>query len=100
MASRGDKVITFGGQTFVLSIVPYNGKATTFSLDQTAVAVAVAAPTSGPTLTLGSASNGTKTVTVARGGQNIGGVIYVISSHGKGVSSFKPELGGGSVVAP
>lgn len=99
-ASRGEKVVSYAGLKYVFSDVPYTGKAATFTVDQSAGAVAVVDPASGPTASLGSASNGTKTVTLAAGGSHIGGRVVVVTSHGKTISSFKPELGGDSVAAP
>lgn len=86
-----DKNVFAFGTNYVLHSVPYSGQATTFSVDQSASSVAVVDPSGGPTATLGSASSGLKTVTLAAGGANIGGRVVVVTAHGTHVGSAKPQ---------
>lgn len=90
MSAIGEKPVFAFGENFVLSSVPYSGVATTFSVDARASSVAVIAPASGPTATLGSASGGLKTVTLAAGGANQGGAVIVATAYGKARAGFKP----------
>lgn len=76
------KAMVFAGVEVVLQRVPYRGQATTYTVDFRTDTVAVIAPASGPTLSLGSStSRGDKTVTVAAGGANKAG--YIIVAAGK-----------------
>ena len=86
IASGQKAVEAFGGK-YVFHQVPYDGSATSFSVDQTATVVSVVAPSSGPTVTLGAGSGSLKTVTVAAGGSNLGGHVVIVTAHGKGIAS-------------
>lgn len=90
MPAIGETPVSAFGENFVFSRVSYSGAATTFSVDQRAVSVAVVSPASGPSASLGAAADGLKTVTLAAGGQNQGGVVIVCTSYGKSRASFKP----------
>lgn len=92
MAVPAEQVISFKGRKFTIHNVGYNsGVATTFSVDQSATGVALVEPVSGgPTLTLGSASSGLKTVTAAAGGVGLNNAITVIVVHGASISTSKP----------
>lgn len=84
MASTDVNVKAFG-RAFSLHLVDYDGTATTFQVDASARAGAAIAPASGPTVTLGSASAGLITVTLAAGGSHTGGKVVVAIWHGGGV---------------
>lgn len=92
-ASSGEKVVQAFGLTYVFHSVPYTGKATTFQTDQGVTVATVVEPASGPSASIGTASNGLVTITLSAGGANVGGRAVVVTSHGKGISSFKPEIG-------
>ena len=74
--------MTFDGVDVVLKKVPYRGQATTYTVDFRTDVVAVVAPASGPTLSLAvsAGARADKTVTVAAGGANKGGYIYVAAA--------------------
>lgn len=66
----------------------------TFVVDASARTAVCVTPASGPTVTLGSANSGavgsatpagTKTVTLAAGGQSVGGKVTICCWHGGGV---------------
>lgn len=91
MAVPAEQVISFKGRKFKIHNVGYTGVAATFSVDQSATGVALVEPVSGgPTLTLGSASSGLKTVTAAAGGVGLNSSITVIVVHGASISTSKP----------
>ena len=82
------KAMVFSGVEVVLQRIPYRGIATTYTVDYRVDVVAVIAPASGPTLSLGTSTfnttthvAGDKTVTVAAGGANKAG--YIIVAAGK-----------------
>jgi hypothetical protein len=91
MSVPTEKFVSFEGRNFKLHSVPYDGSTTTFKTDQSATAVAVIEPASSqPTVSLGAAdSDFLKTVTVAAGGQSLGGAITVIIAHGLTIASRK-----------
>lgn len=84
-----DKYTDAFGTKFAFHRVPYSGSSTTFQVDQSATVASCIWPASGPTPTLGSASSGLKTVTLAAGGQNSGGFVVIVTAHGKSVGSNK-----------
>lgn len=85
MASMDSAVVKAFGKAFTFHQVDYDGSATTFQVDASARAGASIAPASGPTVTLGSAASGLKTVTLAAGGSHTGGKVVVVIWHGGGV---------------
>jgi hypothetical protein len=87
MAASGEKPFEAFGTKYVFHVVPYDGAVTTFDVDQTATVATVVDPASGPAVTLGSASGGLKTATVAAGGSHNSGTIVVVTRHGKSVAS-------------
>ena len=91
MATPAEKFILFQGRNFKIHSVPYSGgAASTFSVDQSATAVAVLEPASSqPTITLAAASGGLKVVTLAAGGTDLGGAVTVVIAHGITISSSK-----------
>jgi hypothetical protein len=90
MAVPAEKSVFFDGRNFKLHKIPYDGSATSFDVDQSATAVAVVEPASNqPTATLGAASNGLKTVSIAAGGGNLNAAVMVVVAHGQSVSSSK-----------
>lgn len=90
MPAIGETPVFVFGENYVFSRVAYSGASTTFDVDQRAVSVAVVAPASGPSATLGAAASGVKTVTLAAGGANQGGVVIVCTAYGKSRASAKP----------
>ena len=90
MPAIGETPIFVFGENFVFSRVSYSGASTTFQVDQRAVSVAVVAPASGPSASLGAAADGLKTVTLAAGGANQGGSVIVCTAYGKSRASAKP----------
>jgi len=78
------------GCNYVFHQVPYSGSSTTFSVDQSADVAATVSPASGPTASLGDASSGLKTVTLAANGADEGGYVTVVTRHGKSIASHKP----------
>lgn len=90
MAAPSEQVISFNGRQFKIHSVGYLGAATTFSVDQSATGVFIVEPVSGgPSVSLGSASVGLKTVTVAAGGSGLSGNVTVIVVHGASISASK-----------
>jgi hypothetical protein len=72
---------------YTFNRIGYRGVQTTFDTDQSAIAAVAVFPASGPTCTVGSASSGLKTVTVAAGGANSAGTAVIVVTHGTTVAS-------------
>jgi hypothetical protein len=91
MSILGETRVRVFGTQFVFLRVAYSGAAVAVSVDQPAVSASVLSPDSGgPTVSLGSASGGLKTLTLAAGGTSVGGAVIVVLNSGKTSSSFKP----------
>jgi len=85
MASSDVNTKAFG-KAFSFHLVDYQGDvASTFQVDASARTVATIWPASGPSASLGSASAGLKTVTLAAGGAQLAGKVIVVVGHGAGV---------------
>lgn len=84
MSILSSSTVNAFGRNIGLWKVSYNGAATTFNVDQTAVNAVVVTPASGPSLTLAAGSAGEKQISVAAGGASDGGFIIVATSHGGG----------------
>ncbi len=91
MATPSESFVLFNGRNFKFHSVPYSGgAASTFSVDQSATAVAVVEPAANqPSLTLAAGSGGLKVVTVAAGGDDLGGAVTIVVAHGVSISSSK-----------
>ena len=85
MASS-DKNTTAFGKAFSFHLVDYFGDSTTFQVDASASVVATVWPASGPAATVAAGSAGLRTVTLAAGGQNVGGKVIVVATHGNGIN--------------
>jgi hypothetical protein len=81
--------VAFGGN-FVFHKIPYSGVSTTFDVDQSAVVATCVSPASGPSASLGTASSGIITVTLAAGGADTSGSVIIVTAHGKSIASSKP----------
>jgi len=91
MSILGETRVRVFGTQFVFLRVAYSGRAVSVSVDQPCVSVSVISPTSGgPSASLGSASGGLKTLTLAAGGSSIGGAVIVVLNSGKTSASSKP----------
>lgn len=81
-----DKVTRAFGRAFTFHEADYDNVAgSTFSVDASARTAVCVVPASGPSVTLGSASAGLKTVTLAAGGASVGGKVVICCWHGGGV---------------
>ena len=91
MPTPSEQVISFNGRKFKIHRVPYSGAAATFDTDQSATGASVIEPvSSAPSVSLGSASNGLITVTVAAGSVVDGAAVTVVVVHGASISTSKP----------
>ena len=90
MPTPSEQVISFNGRKFKIHRVPYSGVAATFDTDQSATGVSVIEPVSGaPSVSLGTAASGVKTVTVATGPTVDGAAVTVVVVHGASISTSK-----------
>jgi len=91
MSILGETRVRVFGTQFLFLRVAYSGQAVSVSVDQPCVSAAVLSPASGgPSVSLGSASAGLKTLTLAAGGVSVGGAVIVALNSGKTSASTKP----------
>lgn len=91
MSVLSESVVEVDGTQYKFSKVQHTaGTASTFKVDQSAVSVVIAKPSSGaPSVSLGSAdSNFEKTVTLAAAGSS--GLVTVMTTHSGTAAGTKP----------
>jgi hypothetical protein len=89
----GEHAFAYRGRQYKVHSIPYEGLATSFTVDQSAFSAVLIEPASGgPTVTLGSPDPATfrRTVAVGAGGVAFTGeLVNIIIAYGKSFSSSK-----------
>jgi hypothetical protein len=85
----GETAILFRGLNYKIWCVRYDQTVTTFTVNQSTQGIFVIEPTSSaPTVSLGTASGGVKTATIAAGGSaSSNGTVTLVTVHGASLGS-------------